>query len=113
MPSFQGQSLTLQENEFDLAQRLVRRQNPMAIMASVGLRVLYPAQSEHRLRRESTDSRVKRASLGLRLAYGEPKIRVRRTAYNMRLIVLYRFAAGTTKVFATINVSFERILLRL
>ena len=31
----------------------------------------------------------------------------------MRLIVLYRFAAGTTKVFATIDVLFERILLRL
>ena len=31
----------------------------------------------------------------------------------MRLIVLCRFAAGTTKVFATIDVSFERILLRL
>ena len=31
----------------------------------------------------------------------------------MRLSVLYRFAAGTTKVFAMIDVLFERILLRL
>ena len=64
MPSYQGQSLTLKENEFDLAQRLVSRHNAPAMMASVSLRALYPAQSEHSLRRESTDSRVKRASLG-------------------------------------------------
>ena len=49
MPSFQGQSLTLQENEFDAARRLVRHQNAPAIVASVGLLPLDPAQSESRL----------------------------------------------------------------